>query len=92
MCNIIQNPHSMHNDPDGVFIEGTKELVILLDEEDDISINPSFLTKLNGKIFCKHPDSDWHEMEIKPGEGLHCPAQTELKMVLPEPYIFGSEK
>lgn len=89
MCDIVPaTSHiSEHWDTRGLFKRGETELVFKVDEEDNIIVNEKFISQLHGEIFCKHPDTDWHKMEVKPGESLHCPADTTLKLVLPEPYL-----
>lgn len=85
MCDVLKNAPYPGNDQEGRIQEGNTELSMLLEKEDDVWINPHILS-LGGKILCKHPDTDWHEMDIESGQGLHCPANTELKIVLPFPF------
>lgn len=84
MCDVIDFEFP-GNDPRGYIEEGSTELTMSLEKEDDVWINPK-LIGLGAKILCKHPDAEWHEMDIEPGKALHCPAETELKFVLPFPF------
>lgn len=84
MCEVTEVPFA-HVDPQGIIGEGKQEITMLVDKEDTIWINPNFIS-IGGVLSCRHPGTDWHVMELKPGEGLKCPAETELKLVLPRPY------
>lgn len=90
MCEIIpeQNINGWATDDTFLFGLGEIEKSTILKEEDDIWFDSKFFD-VGGKVFCKHPDTDWHEMEVQKGQSLHCPALTEIKVVLPKPFNFG---
>ena len=56
----------------------------VLTRELDISFDPSILDR-GGEIYCRHPGTDWHKMEVPKDKMLHCPAETEIKVVFPVP-------
>ena len=93
MCEIL-DPKDTKFDHDGlVFRQGEIEASTKLSSEDDVIMGELFY-KAKGKLYCKHPDTDWHLMEVPKGKMLHCPAETELKIILPEPFyedvLYGS--
>lgn len=65
--------------------EGQTELLIPFIEEDEMMLDNKFY-ELGAQLYCEHPDTDWHLMEVPQGKALRCPAGTNIKIVLPEPF------
>lgn len=45
---------------------------------------PEEFFKYSGEFWCKHPDTDWHQMEVEPGVDLVCPVDTTIRLVYPD--------
>jgi hypothetical protein len=83
MCEVVDEFPEQNGDKwDMLF--GERTLIIPFIEEDQIVLEDVFY-ELKGQLFCEHPDTDRHLMEVPKGKALKCPAGTTLRIVLPEP-------
>lgn len=95
MCDIVQSIEVEDKDwfsPDSRYLNNIVDIIshdnntrageYHLKHEIDIRLN-SWHYEHDGQLFCKHPGTDWHLMEVPQGEFLSCPAETTLRLVYP---------
>jgi hypothetical protein len=84
MCNIIDADFERFNEKGIVEKDEDGKVIhyLRLYEEDEVAMS-DYAYEQNAELYCKHPDTDWHLMEVPKGKAIKCPPETELKVVFP---------